>query len=281
MSIILYSAAGCKRCAMVRQLLNERSLSYQDHDALGKGREAFRTFYQKNRKNIFRGPDGIEFPIFHEGKNILQGLPMVAAHLFAGARLKGFFTYGRRHGQWIDGICVSGGNPDHGPDFIKVLNYLQGQGFKIQIETNGVNPGLLETVYEYNLADYVIMDVKGSLELYKSILHQPVNPAEIERSIAIVAKFNDYTFVTNIAPIVRQEGDPAQISYITPQEVAEAANLIKTICGDAIQPYQLRYFDPKSAEDERLRTCKALTQAALLKYRTLARKHQFKTEIVT
>lgn len=84
--------------------------------------EHFEEFgFREEAKNIFRGPDGIEFPIFNENKVILQGLPMVVAHLFAGARLQGFFTYSRRHGQWVDGICVSGGDPVYGPDFIKVL----------------------------------------------------------------------------------------------------------------------------------------------------------------
>jgi pyruvate formate lyase activating enzyme len=49
---------------MVRQFLKERSLTYRDHDALGEGKEAFRSFYQANRQKIYRGAEGVEFPIY-------------------------------------------------------------------------------------------------------------------------------------------------------------------------------------------------------------------------
>jgi len=280
MSITLYTAAGCVRCRMVRQFLKKRGLTYRDHDALGEGKEAFRSFYQVNRQKIYRGADGVEFPLFCDGDVIRQGLPGVIAHLIAGSSLTGFFTHNRKHGQWIDGIHVSGGEPAYGEEFQEVLIYLKKQGFKIQIDTNGLNADLLASVIEHKLADCVIMEVKGSLDLYGLLLQPPVDPAEIEKSIILVSNFSDYRFFTTIAPIVRQPGDPPEISYITPEEVAQAAKLIKTATGDHRQPYGLRFLDPKNADDERLRTYEVLSSSALFQYRTLARKHQFKTEIM-
>ena len=280
MSITLYTATGCVRCKMVRQLLEKRGLSYRDHDALGEGKQPFRSFFQANRQAIFRGAEGVEFPIYYDGDVIRQGLPAVIAHLVAGPSLNGFFTHGRKHGQWIDGIHVSGGDPAYGEEFREVLTYLKNQGFKIQIDTNGLNADLLASVIEHKLADCIIMEVKGPLDLYGLILQQPVDPAEIEKSIILVSKYGEHRFITTIAPIVRQTGDPPQISYITPEEVADAAKLIKTATGNNRQPYGLRFFDPKNADDERLRTWEALPQSALFKYRTQARKHQFKTEIL-
>lgn len=280
MSITLFTATGCVRCRMVRQFLKERGLTYRDHDALGEGKEAFRSFYQANRQKIYRGADGIEFPLYCDGDVIRQGLPGVIAHLVAGPSLNGFFTHGRKPGQWIDGIDVSGGDPAYGEEFLEVLIYLKKQDFKIQIDTNGLNADLLASVIDHKLADCVIMEVKGSLDLYGLILQQPVDSAEIEKSIILVSKLSEYRFITIIAPIVRQPGDPPEVSYITPEEVAQAAKLIKTATGDNRQPYGLRLFDPKTSDDERLRTCEALNQSTLFKYRTQARKHQFKTEIM-
>lgn len=280
MSITLFTATGCVRCRMVRQFLKERGLTYRDHDALGEGKEAFRSFYQANRQKIYRGADGIEFPLYCDGDVIRQGLPGVIAHLVAGPSLNGFFTHGRKPGQWIDGIDVSGGDPAYGEEFLEVLIYLKKQDFKIQIDTNGLNADLLASVIDHKLADCVIMEVKGSLDLYGLILQQPVDSAEIEKSIILVSKLSEYRFITIIAPIVRQPGDPPEVSYITPEEVAQAAKLIKTATGDNQQPYGLRLFDPKTSDDERLRTCEALNQSTLFKYRTQARKHQFKTEIM-
>ncbi|MBW2427753.1 MAG: hypothetical protein JRF56_02260 [Deltaproteobacteria bacterium] len=280
MSITLYSAAGCVRCKIANQFLKERSLKYQDHDALGEGKEAFRSFYQNNRQKIYRGPAGVEFPIYYDGEVIRQGLPAVVAHLVAGPALNGFFKPGKRHGQWLDGIHISDGDPIYGADLLEVLNHLKIRNFKIQIDTYGVNADLLESVLKRKLADCVIMEVKGPLELYESILPQPVDPAEIEKSIALVSNCHDYRFMTTIAPIVRDETDPAQISYITFSEVAEAAKLVKQATGDNRQPYFLRLFDPKTASDERLRALDALNRNTLLRYRSKARKHQFKAEIL-
>jgi pyruvate formate lyase activating enzyme len=280
MSISLYTATGCVRCRMVRQFLKERNLTFRDHDSLGEGKEAFRSFYQANRQKIYRGADGVEFPLYCDGEVIRQGLPGVIAHLVAGPSLNGFFTHGRKHGQWIDGIHVSGGDPAYGEEFLEVLIYLKKQGFMIQIDTNGLNADLLSSVIEHKLADCVIMEVKGPLDLYGLLLPHPFDPPEIEKSIILVSKFSEHRFFTTIAPIVRQPGDPPEISYITPAEVAETAKLIRTVTDDNRQPYGLRFFDPKIADDERLRTCEALTQSTLFQYRTQARKHQFKTEIL-
>jgi pyruvate-formate lyase-activating enzyme len=281
MPITIYSAKGCLRCKIVKQFLDDNGRTYQDFDALGEGRKTFMTFYQNHREKIYRGPDGVEFPILSEGEIVRQGLPMVLAHLTAGPALKGFFKHGSLHGQWVNGINISGGDPDHGEEFLNVLVYLKQQRLKLQIETNGVNAALLEQVLERGLADRVKMEVKGPLKLYELLLAQPVDPGEIKKSIALVSQCDDYYFYTAIAPIIREKGDIEQSSYITPQEISEAALLIKEAAGDNRQPYRLSAFDPQTADDARLRGCEALAKNELFKYRTMARKQQFKTELMS
>ena len=280
MPITIYSAKGCLRCKIVKQFLNDRGRTYQDVDALGEGRKTFKTFYQSHREKIYRGPDGVEFPIYSDGETVRQGLPMVLAHLIAGSALKGFFKHGLLHGQWVDGIHISGGDPAHGEEFLNVLLYLKQQRLKLQVETNGVNAPLLEQVLERGLAERVIMEVKGPLELYGSLLTQAADPQEIKRSIARVSQCADYYFYTAIAPIIRKNDDLEPFSYITPLEIAEAARLIKEAAGDNRQPYRLRAIDPRTADDPRLRGCEALAKNELFRYRTMARKHQFKTELI-
>jgi pyruvate formate lyase activating enzyme len=280
MAITIYSAKGCLRCKIVKQFLNDSDRAYQDYDALDTGRENFRVFYQKNRQKIHRGPDGVEFPILYDGETIRQGLPMAVAHLVAGSALNGFFRHGLLHGQWLDGIHISGGDPAHGRKFLDVLDFLKQQKLKLQIDTNGLNADLLGQVLEQGLADRVIMEVKGPLELYDSLLQQPVDPAEIKKSIALVSQCEDYYFYSTIAPFVRKQRDGEQISYITPEEIAGAAALIKAAAGDNRQPYRLKPFDPQTSNDVRLKGCAALAGNELFKYKSMARKHQFKTEIM-
>jgi len=280
MPITIYSAKGCLRCKIVKQFLNNSGRTYQDVDALGEGRKPFREFYKNNRQKIYRGPDGVEFPIYSDGDTVRQGLPEVLAHLIAGPALQGFFKPGSLHGQWVDGIHISGGDPAHGEEFLNVLSYLKQQRLKLQVETNGVNAPLLEQVLERGLAERVIMEVFGPLEFYDALLAQPVDPQEIKRSIARVSQCKDYYFYSTIAPIIREKGDFDQSSYITPEEIAAAARLIGEAAGDNRQPYRLRAFDPKTADDPRLRQCEALARNDLFKYKTMARKHQFKTELI-
>jgi pyruvate formate lyase activating enzyme len=85
--------------------------------------------------------------------------------------------------------------------------------------------------------------------------------------------------VTTIAPIVRQAGNSPQVSYLTPEEVAQAAKLIETVTNDNRQPYWLRFLDPKDSDDEHVRLFEALSPTERFKYRSRARQHQFKTEI--
>ena len=278
MSITIYSAPGCLRCKIVKQYLTDSGRTFQDFDALGEAKKSFRTFYQENRKKIYRGPDGVAFPIFCEGGTIRQGLPPVVAYLMAGSALKGFFNPGLLHGQWIDGINVSGGDPTRSREFLDVLFFLKKQKLKLQIDTNGLNADLLEQVLEQGLADRVAMEVKGPADLYESLV-PPLDPDDIKKSIALTATCEDYYFYSTIAPIIRTKGGLEQCSYITPEEIGAAAELIKNAAGDSKQPYRLKAFDPQAAQDARLREFEALAKNELFKYRTMARRHQFKTEI--
>lgn len=260
--------------------MEERGLDFQEHDALGEGREAFKIFYQQNRPKVHRGPEGIEFPLYADGEIIRQGIAAVLGHLVGGRALEGFFKPGLLHGEWVDGIEVSGGDPGGGEKLSDVLQVLKSRGFKVQIETSGVNATLLQTLLERKLADRVVMTLKGPLRLYASILQREVDQEEIKKSIALTATCEDHLFVTPIAPIARDPGDTANLSYLTPDEVEEVARLIKEVTGDHGQPYGLCRFDPKSAQDEGLKAFDALPPPALLLYRSKARRHQVRTEIV-
>ncbi len=65
---------------------------------------------------------------------------------------------------WIDGVCVSGGEPTLHPSLPDVFRFLKKQGFLTKIDTNGSNPTILKTLIEEDLLDYVAMDVKSCLD---------------------------------------------------------------------------------------------------------------------
>ncbi|MGI6553092.1 MAG: hypothetical protein ACOX37_08765 [Bacillota bacterium] len=70
-----------------------RVFPYTEKDMYGRmARKNFRAFYKANRSSIYRGPEGIEFPIFTDGVEIRQGIGATIAYLHAGSKLDGFFS---------------------------------------------------------------------------------------------------------------------------------------------------------------------------------------------
>ncbi len=273
----IYSATGCTRCKIIMSRLRQLGIEFEEHDMKAAGKDAFQRFYAANRRAIYRGPDGVEFPILTDGATIRQGLGPALAWLQAGPdALAGFFRVGVLHKEWLDGIDIAGGDAARADDFLAVLRHLKQNAMKLEIATDGGNAALLDAVVREGLADRLVINVRGPAELYGQLAGRPVDPAEVRASIAIAAAFPARQFHTVVAPLRRAGGE---ISYLTPVEVAQAAALIAEAAGDKQQPYLLRLFRPEAAADEALRRLEPLAASALFPYRSAARAHQVKTEI--
>ena len=249
----IFSATGCVRCKIAKKFMDEKGIAYEDLDIKGNGMQTFREFYGANRSAIYRGDEGIEFPIYTDGKAIRQGVGVVIAYLVAETGLDGFIRRSDLSHGWIDGLHVSGGDIANAQGFISVLSYLKKNGLKIKLDTNGKNASVLEKILEQGLGDRIVMDVKGPASLFPKLLDDIIDATEIEKTISLVAKFTDYEFYTTITPIVRQSGDKPEISYLTPEEVGETARWIEKATGSKKHPYLLRRFDPETCTDERLK----------------------------
>ncbi|QGP91385.1 hypothetical protein MGLY_07170 [Neomoorella glycerini] len=279
MKNVIFSTTGCIRCKIVKDFMNERGIPFVDKNIKEEGREDFQQFYTANRRAIYRGPDGIEFPVFTDGVEIRQGIGSVLAYLQGGKKLDGFVSIGALHKEWVDGLHVSSGNPEYTEDFIAVLMYLKGRGMKLKLDTNGKNSHVLRQILDYGLADFVVMEVVGPLGLYKRILGAEIDLNDVEKTISIVPQFPKYQFQTTIVPVIRQDRVPPIISYMTPEEIAETAKLIEEVTGSKKHPYFIRLFQPKEAQDERFRQMEPISPNMLFTYRTAARAYQVFTEI--
>ncbi|MEW6622149.1 MAG: hypothetical protein AB1420_03295 [Bacillota bacterium] len=161
MSITIFTATGCTRCKIVKSFMDDRKIDYVEKDMKAEGKDEFQSFYKANRNSIHRGPDGVEFPIITDGVEIRQSIRPSIAFLHAGKKLDGFFRVGTLHREWVDGINISGGNPEDADSFIQVLKYLKGNNMKLQIDTNGKNSEILQRVLDEGLVDVAIMNVLG------------------------------------------------------------------------------------------------------------------------
>ena len=247
----IYSITGCTRCKITKRFMTEQGIAFDDFDINSEGKEDFAKFYRDNRSSIFRDKDGVEFPVFTDGKIVRQGAGVIIGHLVAGDGLEGFINRSALRGEWIDGFNISGGNPDRTDKLIRVLSYFKKNRIKLQLYTDGRNADVLEEIVDQGLGDRMVMEVKGPASLYMKLTGRDIKTDELERSIRLTAKFGDYQFHTIIAPVIRSDG---QIGFLSPDEIAVTAQTIEAATQSKKEPYELRLFDPASAMDEALKS---------------------------
>ena len=267
----IYSATGCTRCKIAKRCMTELGVDYEEQDMKAEGKEAFQKFYAANRKSIVRGAEGVEFPIFSDGASIRQGIGPVLAYLNYQEKLSGFFSVGSLHKEWVDGIHISAGNSAYAEEFLNILRYLKTNNMKLQVDTDGRNPDLLETILSEQLADVVIMNFKGPASLYGQIVGDTVAVEDIEKSISLVVTAPVYRFRTSIVPVLRSDDS---ISCLTLEEVEAAAKWLEQVTGNKKLPYYIALCRASDIADERLKAAEALQEDSLFRYRSVARNYQ-------
>ena len=123
MTYQIYTATGCTRCKITKRYMEENAIDFEAFDIKAEGKDIFAQFYRANRSNVYRDKDGVEFPVFTDGKIIRQGVSVVIGYLLAGDKLTGFINRNELHGEWIDGFDLSGGDPDQADSLIEVLQF--------------------------------------------------------------------------------------------------------------------------------------------------------------
>jgi len=123
--------------------------------------------------------------------------------------------------DFIDGICMSGGEPTLYPDLPTYFKKIRDKGFLIKLDTNGTNPKLLKKLLDLGLVDYIAMDIKSSLDFNnyskaagikdKAVLEK------VKDSIGLIINSKiDYEFRTTVVPLLHSEEIITEIArYIT------------------------------------------------------------------
>ncbi len=100
----------------------------------------------------------------------------------------------------LDGVCITGGEPTLQKDLPAFIEKIKDLGYSVKLDTNGTNPGMLRSLAEKKLIDYVAMDIKSSPEGYAlaSGLDRP-DLAPIRESVAFLLQNTiPYEFRTTI-----------------------------------------------------------------------------------
>ena len=103
--------------------------------------------------------------------------------------------------KWLDGVCVTGGEPTLQTDLPEFARSVKEAGFLFKLDSNGSNPAMLKKMFDEELIDFLAMDIKAPLEKYENIVGPGINKKAIEESIQLIReRAPDYEFRTTIAP---------------------------------------------------------------------------------
>jgi len=153
---------------------------------------------------------------------------------------------------WIDGVCVTGGEPTLQPKLRRLLEVVREAGFQTKLDTNGSNPDVLRSLLDARLLDYVAMDVKSCLDehSYASITNAPASMlGRVRASIDLLREGRvDYEFRVTVVP-----------THHGPEDIFRLARDLR---GSA--RLRLQNFNPGvQILDPALNTVKPYTQEAL------------------
>jgi len=146
-----------------------------------------------------------------------------------------------KHRDFIDGICLTGGEPclHHDRGLIRFMKRIKANGFMIKLDSNGTRPECLKNALNEKLVDYFAMDIKGPLdERYDRLTGVKTDLEKIKQSIAIIMGSGvEYEFRTTVVP--------------TLIDVADVKDIVGHIAG--ADKYVLQQFAPDHSWDESFR----------------------------
>jgi pyruvate formate lyase activating enzyme len=117
---------------------------------------------------------------------------------------------------WVDGVCVTGGEPTLHSDLPELCSTLKKMGYLVKVDTNGTHPTMLKELVERGLVDYVAMDIKSPLTVQKYSKATGVKAEKllekVKQSVELLLGSDlDYEFRTTVVPSLHDVEDIHQI----------------------------------------------------------------------
>lgn len=135
---------------------------------------------------------------------------------------------------WLEGICISGGEPLLQDDLETLLILIKDRNLLVKIDTNGSFPSRLENLIQKKLVDHIAMDVKAPLERYQEVTRAAVNEEDIVRSVDIIKNSGlGYVFRTTLVP-----------GLVGPEDIKKICQML-----DGASIFQLQQFVPLNTLD--------------------------------
>jgi pyruvate formate lyase activating enzyme len=91
--------------------------------------------------------------------------------------------------DWVDGVCVTGGEPTINPGLLPLLESFAQHRWPVKLDTNGSRPEVVEEILRRGLAEAFSVDVKAPLEPipYRRNAGPGGDPAQVEKTLKLLA----------------------------------------------------------------------------------------------
>ena len=110
--------------------------------------------------------------------------------------------------KFLDGVCVSGGEPTLYKGLPRLLKEIKVMGFAVKLDTNGSRPDVLRQLVEQGLVDYVAVDAKNSPSRYAETVGVPnfdLSPVEESMRYLIEGTVDYELRTTLVEPLHTEE----------------------------------------------------------------------------
>jgi pyruvate formate lyase activating enzyme len=157
--------------------------------------------------------------------------------------------------KWLEGICISGGEPLFHQDLDVLLHLIKDRNLLVKLDTNGSFPRKLEDLIQKELIDFIAMDVKAPLERYQEVTRSKVREENIARSIRIVMDSGlEYVFRTTVVP-----------GLIGSEDIEKICLMLK-----GAKVYQLQQFVPLNTLDSKYMRKRPYTRKQIMDFARIA-----------
>lgn len=125
-------------------------------------------------------------------------------------------NYLKKQRGWIDGVCITGGEPTLHKDLPDLCSKLKEMGFLVKVDTNGTNPMMMKELMDKGVIDYIAVDIKAPLTVEKYSRATGINAenllGKVKETVRILMGSKmDYAFRTTVVPTVHEEEDIKEI----------------------------------------------------------------------
>lgn len=172
---------------------------------IGHLKSSFIDYPDKICTVFFTGGCNFRCPYCHNASIVRnEGLPLSEDYIF---------SYLESRKKYLDGVCISGGEPTLQEGLKDFVSKIKDKGFLVKLDTNGTNSEVLKELIENKYLDYIAMDIKAPLDKYEFVTKIKVDINIIKSSTDIIRSSDiDYEFRTTVCKELLSEEDILKIA---------------------------------------------------------------------